>query len=65
MRKLFILIMAIVFISGCAGVGLQTDSRITALEQKIAKMEKHSIMDLATGAGANFYPARGDRKSVV
>jgi hypothetical protein len=59
MKKLFVLIMAIIFISGCAGMGLQTDSRITALEQKMAKMEKRSIMDLATGAGANFYPARG------
>lgn len=51
MKKFFILVMAVALLAGC--------SRISQLEDRVAKLEKRGVMELATGAGANFYPARG------
>jgi hypothetical protein len=55
MRKIFVLIMAIVVMAGCT----TTDPRIDKLESKIAKLERQMIMGQATGAGANIYPVTG------
>jgi len=55
MRKIFVLIMAIVFMAGCATV----DPRVTALEDKVVKLERKLLMGQATGAGANLYPVTG------
>lgn len=52
MKKLLILIMAIVFLAGCATV----DPRVTVLEEKVAKLEKRIVMGQASGAGASIYP---------
>jgi hypothetical protein len=55
MRKLSVLLMAIVFLAGCATV----DPRVTALEEKVVKLERKLVMGQATGAGANIYPVTG------
>lgn len=56
MKRLFVFIFGLVFLAGCA---VQVDPRIDQLEAKVKKLEGQMIMGAATGAGANFYPARG------
>lgn len=49
MKRLLVFIFAIAFLFACSNADL---------EKRVAKLEKKSVMDMATGAGANFYPAR-------
>lgn len=55
MKKLFVLMAVVCFMAGCVTV----DPRVSVLEEKVAKLEKRSIMETATRAGASFYPATG------
>jgi hypothetical protein len=50
MKRLLVFIFAVAFLAGCNNADL---------EKRVAKLEKKSVMDLATGAGASFYPCRG------
>ena len=57
MRRWFpiIGILVMFLVSGCAAT---LDNRVADLEVKMAKMEKQVKTGLASGSGANFYPAR-------
>jgi len=72
MRKVLLLLLITVFLSGCAGVSLVDTNRLTQLENDVKTLKADSekqfnlivekmrrqAMLMAEQAGANFYPAR-------
>ena len=63
MKKVFLSILLSLFLfSGCVTVNRvvpNVEDEITALAARIDKLEKKSVLGLAEGAAANFYPCRG------
>jgi len=59
MKKIITILIALLFLAGCAGVGTQPNT--TELEAKIQALEER-LEDIemmgAAGVGSNFYPAR-------
>jgi len=53
MKKLFVILLSILFFSGCVTLGID-QNKITQLEKKIAELEKGRYS--TEGAGYNFYP---------
>jgi hypothetical protein len=50
MKRVLILLIGLALLSACGNADL---------EKRVSKLEKKSVMEMATGAGASFYPARG------
>jgi uncharacterized protein YodC (DUF2158 family) len=59
--KRYIVLLMVMLMTGCAGLGTSTrgdSERLKALEEKVTQLENEIIMGMAGSVGTNFYPAR-------